>query len=106
MSRHFKGITCCSDEACLCSVVFWIMKRTMSRYPPATATGNTVCQASSESLPHEAVDDEVGGAVEDEHEVVDVVGDDEPRWIVRNHVLLFTIQGLVQYMDLQNYCHP
>ena len=73
-----------------------------------------VCRGRAAELPQEdlevrrqrAVDDEVGRAVEDEHEVVDVVGDDEPRWIVRNHVLLFTIQGLVQYMDLQNYCHP
>ena len=36
--------------------------------------------------------------------MVDVVGGDEPGWMVRGHVMLLTIQGLVQNMNLESKC--
>ena len=66
--------------------------------PATTALHQTV----SEPLAHEAVDDEVDGAVEDQHHVVDIVHDQQPRRMSGGQPLCFTVDSLVQNMNLQH----
>ena len=51
-------------------------------------------------LAHEAIDDEVGGAVGDEHQVVDCVGGQQPGWVRGRQAQAIAVNCLVQDVDL------